>query len=304
MAYATEGMPVVLGTGNDGGFGNMNGLLPLILGGALFGGAGGFGGLFGNRGYGAGYGVGYPGGPGGYYAGNVEGGQTVGIASIQNQVANLSSKVDNMQLAGEIDELESSVSAGFANAATAGASGFADVQAALAGIGRDYNNLFGQVNQNVANANFTTLSSINGLGRDITASMNNQALQQLNSFNQLSSTIGSNFNATNTAMLQGFNEIGRDTATATNQLIAGQTALSSQLATCCCEIKSAVATDGQATRALINDVRMSELNAQLTDAKLQISNLQQTNTLNANNAAQTSVILQHIAPLLNNHHGH
>ena len=63
-----------------------------------------------------------------------------------------------------------------------------------------------EINQNIANvaaaqqsANFTTLNSINGLGRDFVAQTNQNALQNLNSFNQL-----------NTSTLQGFNQAAAD----------------------------------------------------------------------------------------------
>jgi hypothetical protein len=134
--------------------------------------------------------------------------------------------------------------------------------------------------------NFTTLSSINGLGRDISAQSNQQALQQLNSFNIL-----------NTSMLQGFNEIGRDTATATNQLIMGQNALSAQLASCCCKLGQDIRDDGALTRALINDLNVQRLTSELNDAKNSISNSNQTNALVSAMAQQTNVILQHL-PLI------
>jgi hypothetical protein len=95
--------------------------------------------------------------------------------------------------------------------------------------------------------------------------------------------------------------------TSTSQLIAGQNAMSAQMASCCCDIKETIRTDGGLTRALIGDIRLADLQGQLSDAKAQVSNLAQTNTLNANNAAQTNVILQHISPLLaaiNTQHHH
>jgi hypothetical protein len=329
----------------------MNGLLPLILGGALFGGQNGVGGLFGgNRGGwgpGMGMGMGMGMGAGGYYAGNVQGEQTGDLQGLRAQVAQISNTQGQDRLASEIDEVEGAIG----TLGTANCASFADVQSSLASIGRDYNNLFGQVNSNLAAANFSTLSSVNGLGRDVVAQSNNNALQQLNSFNVLGTNINQGFNSmaqltqtglndvqnatqvgfnnVNTTMLTGFNnstfntqngfnaisnqlnqginELGKDLNVSTTQLIAGQSAAAAQLASCCCEIKETVRTDGGLTRALLNDIRLSELQGQLNDAKAQVSNLAQTNHLNANNAAQTSVILQHISPILaslNNHHNH
>lgn len=346
MGYVGQegGTPVVL-TGtpsqNDGLLGG--GLGGLLLGGLLFGNNGMLGGF--GRGYGVGgpvpgYGVGgygYGGGSlGGYVVGSAEGGQTAGISALQAQVSQIANTQGQDRVIGEIDEVEGAIG----NLGTSTAAGFADVQGSLAAIGRDYNNLFGQVNANIANGNFQTLNSINGLGRDVTAQANNNALQQLNSFNGLSSTVDQGFNNiqtatqvgfnnTNTAMLngfnaaafntqnsfnnmntnmmQGFNEVGRDINTSTTQLIAGQNAMAAQMAACCCDIKETVRTDGGLTRALINDIRLAELNAQLTDAKVQVSNLMQTNALNSNNATQTNTILAHLTPILaaiqsNSHH--
>lgn len=117
------------------------------------------------------------------------------------------------------------------------------------------------------------------------ATSNQNALQQLNSFNQL-----------NTTTLQGFNEVGRDTATATNQLIMGQNNLAAQLSNCCCDIKQAIGADGAATRALINDLNVQNLQAQLADAKSMNNSLTQNIAMNNALGNQTSVILQHLIP--------
>lgn len=138
-----------------------------------------------------------------------------------------------------------------------------------------------------ANANFTTLQSINSLGRDITDKQTQGIIQALNTAN-----------VSNGIMQQGFNEVGRDTANATNQLIMGQNAMAAQLASCCCSIEKNILADGAATRALITQNRMDDLQAQLNDAKNSISNSNQTNALVAAMAAQTNTILQHIPVLL------
>lgn len=138
-----------------------------------------------------------------------------------------------------------------------------------------------------ANANFTTLQSINSLGRDITAQQTQGIIQALNTAN-----------VSNGIMQQGFNEIGRDTANATNQIIMGLNAMSAQNAACCCDIKQTIKDDGGLTRALINDLNVQRLTSELNDAKNSISNSNQTNALVAAMAAQTNTILQHIPVLL------
>lgn len=52
-----------------------------------------------------------------------------------------------------------------------------------------------------------------------------------------------------------------------------------QNAECCCELKTAIHAEGEATRALINANTMQELRDNLQAAQLQLGNLSQTNTL-------------------------
>ena len=123
-------------------------------------------------------------------------------------------------------------------------------------IGRVQTQL-GAIDSNLAAANFTTLSSINALGRDITATQNQNALQQLNSFNNLQF----------------------QNAQATNQIIAQGTANAMAMAQCCCEIKGTILSDGNETRALINSINLSNIQSELNDAKLRISNAEQSAAL-------------------------
>ena len=140
-----------------------------------------------------------------------------------------------------------------------------------------------------ATAAFTTLSSINGLGRDVTAQANQNALQQLNSFNNLTTTT-----------LQGFNSSAMQIQNSTNQIIAQGTSnaaavaqgfcqASRELATCCCEIKSLIVQDGNATRTLINDLNVQNLRDQLAAANGKVSNNEQNQYL-------LSTILTHLKP--------
>ena len=52
-----------------------------------------------------------------------------------------------------------------------------------------------------------------------------------------------------------------------------------QQAQCCCDLKTAIHAEGEATRALINANTMQELRDSLQAAQLQLGNLSQTNTL-------------------------
>lgn len=176
--------------------------------------------------------------------------------AIQSQINNLSSQLGT----GDIQDSISKLSSEIGNVATAQAS-----------------------------ANFTTLSSINGLGRDLVTNIHQTDLTQLNSFNNLSTT-----------MLQGFNSQAMQTQNATNQIIAQGTAnaatnaanfcaISREMSQCCCEIKGAIAADGNATRALINDLNVQNLRDQLAAANNKVSNNEQNQYL-------LNTILTHIAP--------
>lgn len=233
MAYeAGMGVPVITTGGGDGlGMGGIGGIL---IGSLLAGG----GGLFGNRGA-----------VGGAYLAATQG--------IQNQLNGMQSQMSAAGTNSEINELQNSLNA--ANIAN------------LQGIGNNallYQTGNAALQTAIAGANFTTLNSINGLGRDVISGANQNALQQLNSFNNLTTTT-----------LQGFNEVGRDQANAFNQVQMSLNALAAQNASCCCELKSAIHTDGEMTRALINANSMASLTAQLSDAKSTINSLSIINAL-------------------------
>jgi len=129
-----------------------------------------------------------------------------------------------------------------------------------------------------AAGNFTTLSSINGLSRDIIAAQNQNALQQLNSFNNLTTTT-----------LQGFNGLAMQNQNATNQIIVQGTANAATVAACCCEIKGLIQSDGNLTRALITDLNVQNLRDQLAAANGKVSNNEQNQYL-------LTTILSHLSP--------
>jgi len=188
----------------------------------------------------------FGGGFGGFGGRGVAGADLAATAGLQNQINSLADQISTQGLNSEIDQLQSQFSA--ANIAN------------LQGIASNAQ-LYQSGNATIASAiergNFTTLQSLNA-----------QNLQTLNSFNNLTTTT-----------LQGFNELGRDNANAFNQVQMGLNALSAQQAACCCDIKTAIHADGEATRALINATNMATLQAQLSDAKSKINTLEIINTL-------------------------
>ncbi len=231
---------------NDGFLGG-GGIGSLLIGALLFGGGRGFGGWGNNWG-----------GQGGWSdAAKTDVVLNPAFQSLQTQIQGLSGQVNNNAILDQINNGFSGIDAGITS-----------INQNISGTSRDTLNSIANLSTAQAAGNFTTLQSINGLGRDVTAQANQNALQQLNSFNVLT-----------TSVLQGFNGQAMQTQNATNQIIAQGSALSSQLAACCCEIQSKIASDGDSTRALINSINLQNIQTQLNDAKNQISNLNQTQTL-------------------------
>lgn len=138
--------------------------------------------------------------------------------------------------------------------------------------------MIGNLSTAQANANFTTLSSINGLGRDVQTQVNATNVNMLQNFNQLG-----------IQNVQGFNAIQTQAQNIANQVIAGQVAAAAAAAACCCEIKSLIVSDGNATRSLINDNTIQALRDKNNDLATQVSN-------NAQNQYLLQTILTHIVP--------
>lgn len=182
------------------------------------------------------------------------------FGAINNQLQSLQAQIGSQGVHSEINELENSLNA--ANIAN------------LQGISNNallYEQGNAALSTAVATGNFTTLSSINGLGRDITAAQNQGALQQLNSFNNLTTTT-----------LQGFNSSAMQIQNATNQIIAQGTAQAAAMAECCCQIKAAINASTQTITALINDTNMQALRDKNNELAIQVSNYQQNQFLLAN----------------------
>lgn len=222
-----------LGTGSGVGLGAVGGGVAGLL----------LGGLIGSNGN-------------GLFGGGNSNANAAEFGALNNQIQSIQAQIGSQGVHAEINELENQLSA----ANTANLQGIA--ANALA-----YTNGNAAIQTSLANGNFTTLNSINGLGRDITAA-NTQAL-------------------INT--IQNFNTVNSNITNTSNQIIAGQNAIASQMASCCCEIKSTIMADGAATRSLINDLNVQNLRDQLSAANNKVSNNEQNQYL-------LSTILTHIKP--------
>ena len=249
MALTLDGVLPTMGgsgVGTGAGLGVGAGLIGgLLLGGLL--GNNGNGGLFGGR-------------------GNGEGGD-IAYNSLQTQIQTLQGQVGANDVRNELESVENTFATISSGQTAANATNFGNLSAQV-----------GNLATAQAAGNFTTLQSINDLGRDVTAQANQNALQQLNSFNNLTTTT-----------LQGFNSSAMQVQNATNQIIAQGTASAAAMAACCCEIKGLIQSDGNATRALINDLNVQNLRDQLAAANGKVSNNEQNQYL-------LSTILTHLKP--------
>ena len=72
--------------------------------------------------------------------------------------------------------------------------------------------------------------------------------------------------------------------------------LARQNAECCCSIKGAILSEGAATRQLIQNNLITELQTQLCDSKSRIATLESNAFTTASNAAQTQQIINTILP--------
>lgn len=228
-----------------------------VLGGLLAGGVGGAlaGGLLGNRG-------------GGWGGNNWGGGGAATAAVATDIVLNPAFQSLQHQVDGVADQLGTNTVL----------EAVRHIDDQIAGYNSNTQNLIGNLATAQATSAFTTLSSINGLGRDVTVQANQNALQQLNSFNQL-----------NTTTLQGFNNEQFQHAQGINQIIAQGTATQMAMASCCCEIKGLIQSDGDSTRSLINNLNVQNLRDQLAAANGKVSNNEQNQYL-------LSTILTHLHP--------
>lgn len=180
------------------------------------------------------------------------------FGAINNQIQTLQAQVGANDIRNEMESMENTFATISSGQTSANAANFSNVIASIQGV-----------QTSIASNNLTTLQSINGLGRDITAA-NTQAL--INS-------------------IQNFNNLGQQVTTASNQIISGQTAMMAQNAQCCCDIKTAIAADGNSTRALINDLNVQNLRDQLNSANNKVSNNEQNQYL-------LSTLIAHLKPVI------
>lgn len=149
-----------------------------------------------------------------------------------------------------------------------------NLQSSVNGVGLAVVNGQNSTNMAIANGLSSTYAALNN-------TMTQQLLAETQGFASVQSTLCQGFSGVNQSVYQA----GVDTRFAINDLAR-------QNAECCCEIKGAIAAEGAATRGLIQQQYINQLETQLCDAKSKIGTLESNAYLTASQAAQTQQIIQ------------
>lgn len=123
-------------------------------------------------------------------------------------------------------------------------------------------------------------NSINGMNMNLSSGLCNIGYQTLDQTSR-----------TNLAMMQGFSSLGHDNCQNTNNIVSAVNGVGFQLADCCCKTQNAIREEGCATRQLIQNNLINDLQTKLCDAKSDNaalkSQLYTTNVVNG----QTAVLM-------------
>lgn len=132
----------------------------------------------------------------------------------------------------------------------------------------------------------------------VNATVNNTSAQLLNANNQgfagLNATINATNATTNNYLAQGFSGLNTAVQAQGYESRLAVKDLSAQNASCCCEVKNAIALDGAATRQLIQNNYINELQTKLCDAKSKIATLESNAFTSASNQAQTAQLISEL----------
>ena len=123
-------------------------------------------------------------------------------------------------------------------------------------------------------------NSVNGMNMNLSSGLCNIGYQTLDQSSR-----------TNLAMMQGFSTIGHDNCQNTNNIVSAINNVGFQNQNCCCQTQKLIAEEGCATRQLIQNNLINDLQTKLCDAKADNaalkSQLYTTNVVNG----QTAVLL-------------
>lgn len=129
-------------------------------------------------------------------------------------------------------------------------------------------------------------NSINGMNMNLSSGLCNVGYQALDQSSR-----------TNLAMMQGFSSIGHDNCQNTNSIVSAINNVGFQNQQCCCATQKLIAEEGCATRQLIQNNLINDLQSKLCDAKADNAALKaQLYTTNVVNG-QTAVLMGAIQSL-------
>jgi hypothetical protein len=199
--------------------------------------------------------------------------------SLQQQIASLQENISGDAITGKISDLSAQLCASGQN-----------INNTNNANTRELANSIANLSTATATGNFTTLQSLNGLQSALTQSATQNLIQSINQAQVTNGLITNGFNNQVLASMTGFNQMEKSID-----------AVTGKIAECCCEtqklIQASICAGKDNTQRILDQMshdRQADLIQQLQDAKNQISDLNQTNALIANNATQTSIILQHM----------
>jgi len=173
----------------------------------------------------------------------------------------------------------------FGNGWGPGGRGVAGAEVAGAAVLEAVNNLGLQVVQGQNGTNMALASGLSNVYTGLNSGITDLGFQTLQSQATQTNALTQGFAGLNTAIVSSSN----DTRFA---LQSGLNSLMSQNAECCCEIRTAIGAEGAATRQLIQQNLITELQTQLCDSKAKNAQLENQIFLQTSQAAQTQQIIQ------------
>ena len=143
-------------------------------------------------------------------------------------------------------------------------------------------------------------TSVNALGLNLVQGQGQSNLVACQGFNGINQTINSTAAASQNTMVQGFAGLNTVITQASSDNRFAIAELARQAAECCCETQRAIASEGAATRQLIQQNFITQLQTELCDSKSKVSQLENQVFLQGSQAAQTqqiiSTVLAHLPP--------
>lgn len=147
------------------------------------------------------------------------------------------------------------------------------------------NNVGLQVVQGQNGTNMALASGLSSVYTGLNAGITDLGFQTLQSQATQTNALTQGFAGLNTAIVSSSND---------NRFAmqAGLNSLQTQMAQCCCETQKAIGAEGAATRQLIQQNLITELQTQLCDSKARNAQLENQVFLQTSQAAQTQQIIQ------------